>query len=834
MIGNDYYDRLAKVESGGDPLAKNPKSSAKGRYQFINSTAKQYGLDKYDFGTPEYTQAEDQAVRKLTQDNYDFLKTKLNREPTHGELYLAHQQGAGGAEAILTADPTQKAIDALGVDQVLNNGGNEDITLGEFQKKWTSKFGDNNGQNDGQVRIADSGGMGQTAVIDAFSDFGIGEGNGDIDALADFKVDVGDKFLSQDDGLGGLKKSMIDQSRGAPAFIRQVVGGFIDPPSRLATLQKYYPDAKPFGKDNFVYTDPETRKPTLYNPEGFDKGDFASISKEVFVSGGGSIGAVMGGAAGLAGGPAAPVTSPYGAIVGAGLGAGAASNLWDLWATVTGQTSDVRGLPQRATETSVEVFGSALGEGIGRELPGALKSAIGGAKASSRAVLAQLARFNIRPTATITQGAVAGRIEGALAQNIGAADIIAKQTDEVIEQTHTALNKIIGQYGKPKTEQGAGRVIQQAAESAATRLETKSGDLYDVAYDLVGADTPSSLVNISTLKKELLSDLSQAPETKKRVLAPALERVNAILADAKANNGISFETLRSIRTDIGKDLKEPLSSGATASQNIAMRRVYAAMSEDMNETAKMVSDASFEAVKRADKYKKAYETTATEMLNKIQKYDAEEKAYKFALSASKDGGSSLQKLRKLFTPNEWDEVSATVLSELGNNPASGEFSIAKFVTSYNKLAPEAKSALFKGGKNQAAGESLDDFVDLLSKLKETARYENTSNTAGAIQTTMVLNSLGVAGAGLLAGDFIGVGQLGGMALSTGGARMSAMLITSPSFVKWLAQPVKEGTKDWTAHLARLVVIGQANPEIKDAVNSLLLDLQKQTAPEKTE
>jgi len=35
MTSAGYYKKLAKVESNDDPLAQNPKSSAKGRYQFV-------------------------------------------------------------------------------------------------------------------------------------------------------------------------------------------------------------------------------------------------------------------------------------------------------------------------------------------------------------------------------------------------------------------------------------------------------------------------------------------------------------------------------------------------------------------------------------------------------------------------------------------------------------------------------------------------------------------------------------------------------------------------------------------------------------------------------
>lgn len=41
--GYEILDKVALCESGNNPLAKNPNSSAKGRFQFINSSWKHYG-----------------------------------------------------------------------------------------------------------------------------------------------------------------------------------------------------------------------------------------------------------------------------------------------------------------------------------------------------------------------------------------------------------------------------------------------------------------------------------------------------------------------------------------------------------------------------------------------------------------------------------------------------------------------------------------------------------------------------------------------------------------------------------------------------------------------
>jgi hypothetical protein len=126
---------IAMIESSGNPGAKNPNSSAGGLFQFIDSTARQYGLkDKFD-----PAQAADAAAR-LAKDNAAHLRKALGREPTGGELYLAHQQGAGGAAKLL-ANPSASAASIVGGDAVRLNGGREGMTAGEFANLWIRKAG---------------------------------------------------------------------------------------------------------------------------------------------------------------------------------------------------------------------------------------------------------------------------------------------------------------------------------------------------------------------------------------------------------------------------------------------------------------------------------------------------------------------------------------------------------------------------------------------------------------------------------------------------------------------------------------------------------------------
>ena len=135
QTGVDFEFLLAqaRVESALDPAAKARTSSATGLYQFIESTwlgtlkrhGARFGLGAIadaiaiDAGGGAYVadparRSDILALRNnpqiaawmaagLAEDNAAHLRPILGRDPDHGELYLAHFLGAGGAGRFLSA-----------------------------------------------------------------------------------------------------------------------------------------------------------------------------------------------------------------------------------------------------------------------------------------------------------------------------------------------------------------------------------------------------------------------------------------------------------------------------------------------------------------------------------------------------------------------------------------------------------------------------------------------------------------------------------------------------------------------------------------------------------
>lgn len=119
-VPRQYLDTLIVQESGGNPNARAPTSSATGHAQFIDSTwlrmMRQYG-GRYGFGEGRLADLSDDDVLELRTDpewaaimaaeysreNAELLKPAIGREPTQGEVYLAHFLGPGDAARLINA-----------------------------------------------------------------------------------------------------------------------------------------------------------------------------------------------------------------------------------------------------------------------------------------------------------------------------------------------------------------------------------------------------------------------------------------------------------------------------------------------------------------------------------------------------------------------------------------------------------------------------------------------------------------------------------------------------------------------------------------------------------
>lgn len=626
----------------------------------------------------------------------------------------------------------------------------------------------------------------------------------------------------------------IDKTTGAAADVREAVGSS-QQRDRLANLRRFHPDAVHYGDDNFVFTDPGSGRPTLYNPAGLDVGDVASVTKEAFQAVGSGMGATAGAFAGAAlgipTGPGALITAGTGAALGAGMGQAATTALYDAaYSWLHGGVDSRPGL-ERALDTVAEFALGATGQRIGEVVGEGLRNAAGGARSEVQRLVSTFERLGITPPASAVSGSKATQtVAKALESSPFSADVMQRQAEAVVSQTKAAAERIVAQFGQAQTKQGAGGTIKDAAAAAVGRFEERQHQLYEDVFTQIGPDTPAGLASVKALRMAMEGELSRAPQSLDRALTPAMNMLRSLEMDA-ANGGVPFAALRQVRTMIGRDIDSPILAGSTGAQNEALKRIYGAITEDLSAAAATAGSDVAQALQVADRYTRFFMQTAAKTMNKISSFDADEKAFDFAMSSARDGGTAIGRLRRHFEPAEWDTVSATVLHRIGQarpgaQDATGDaFSVSTFLTNWNKLAPEAKTALFGGNRYAEMAASLDDLVTVVSSLKDVEKLTNTSNTARAMFTLSILGALGSSAGAAVGGSAAsaGTGALGliGSAMSS---RAAAKLITSPKFVQWLAS-APATPDDIPAHMARLWTVAEATPAIRDEIGQFLQALR---------
>jgi hypothetical protein len=164
-LPSGYLARTYQLESRSGTDLYNKSTGAEGPFQFMPKTAKGMGLtDPYDL------EASAEATARLAVQNRAYLQRRGIEDPDGKTLYLAHQQGAAGAEKLLKGGdaPATSALGEVYKDPkiaakaVTGNGGQADMPASAFANKIMAKYeGD-----DASAKLRPYSALGETPPID--------------------------------------------------------------------------------------------------------------------------------------------------------------------------------------------------------------------------------------------------------------------------------------------------------------------------------------------------------------------------------------------------------------------------------------------------------------------------------------------------------------------------------------------------------------------------------------------------------------------------------------------------------------------------------------------
>ena len=197
----ELLHRIAGSESGGSATAANPRSSAKGIFQFTDATWRGMGGKEGEQFNPE---TNTDLGAKFVRQNAEGLKNALGRNPTYGEVYASHFFGLQGAKDLMGMNPKTPMNQAVSPQVIKANPNLRGKTVGEVLGGLKSKMGEGivSLAQGGVIKHFQSGG----STMGGFEDFYIDTVTPSRPEIDEYTIDpmTGEKLFS---GYRGKKVS---------------------------------------------------------------------------------------------------------------------------------------------------------------------------------------------------------------------------------------------------------------------------------------------------------------------------------------------------------------------------------------------------------------------------------------------------------------------------------------------------------------------------------------------------------------------------------------------------------------------------------------------------
>lgn len=454
-------------------------------------------------------------------------------------------------------------------------------------------------------------------------------------------------------------------------------------------------------------------------------------------------------------------------------------------------------------------------------------------------------RAGVDPMLAAAGGKGSATMTNVVAENPIAGVATRGRLAKAVDQADRSAQSIAEGYGAVRGRQIAGENLQAGVKRFATdgkvsgTFKARSGALYDEAFDAISAAQrksvqaekttaalrsglggasvrPAAVIDPKSTTEVVRSiqGRGQSPALRELFSSPQVRKLSDAVDDPAS---LSFQDLRDARTWVREARSNETLSGTIGTGNL--KQLEIALSRDITGNAEaLAGPRAAQKLRRADQYYAAGQGRIERALEPFNAAKSGENAYSRVVSAA--GSSATADARKLISlkrslnPDEWGDVAANVVSELGKpgpgaSAVGGEgFSVATFVTNYNKMSPRGREVLFgaTGGGGKKATElraALDNLASVADSLKNVEKGANASKSFVSAQ-----------GAGTLAG-LVNPST----AVPTGGvlATMSVTgeMMTNPAVVRWLARIERTGGDVRQLNMAarQLEAIARRDPSV---------------------
>lgn len=470
---------------------------------------------------------------------------------------------------------------------------------------------------------------------------------------------------------------------------------------------------------------------------------------------------------------------------------------------------------------------------VGGMLPGA-RMPVDPARAAR---LSNFERAGVRPSVPdVTQSTTSQRAQKFVEAVPFAGSTVRAREAERLAQASGAADDVARGYGTARTPQAIGDSAQTAIQNyrfgarpegmtdreillAPTRNSSVSAKA-NVLYNRIGVED-DAVVPVTRTQQALASGVNRFdnPELSADMATPRIARWQQILDRA---NGLSWRDLRQMRTEV-RYLRGRVGLDPTLDDRM-LSQLDDALTQDIHQGARLHGgDTALGRVQRADAFYARSMARINDHLKSVYNANTPEKAFvqiENALSANptKSDIGKLNTLRRVMSPDEWGDFSATVIDRMGR-PTPGtrgasdapEFSVGQFVTRYGAMSRDARRMLFDGAGRGELRNRLDALYNAARDMKSTDQLANRSQSGNQ----------------MIAGGTYGLGVVDPISTGIGvlGANLTARALYNPAFVRLATMRLRANNPQARATVATQITrFAAQNPLLASDANSLLRGL----------
>lgn len=454
--------------------------------------------------------------------------------------------------------------------------------------------------------------------------------------------------------------------------------------------------------------------------------------------------------------------------------------------------------------------GRMLGYGAPETFGAAAKAAAAPSKAApSKAAQVSQAAEDIGVTPSFAmRGKVAGKVAAAGEMFAPTAGQFLGDGRRVAGELGKAAGRIADAAGPGATAVDAGEALQRGADVFVSRVRDMQGKLYGKVDEAIPPGTAISAPETRQFLEQEVSALAGSPNIAQSL---GMKKLEGWLQDIQS--GLTWETARKLRTDIGESIGKI--SGPLADQAQGrLKALYGTLTRDLDAAADAAGPEAAHAWGRANAFTRASNERIDGALAKVITAESPEKAYSALTNMAMASGpkANIGNLREVFRSLPRDDaatVAGTIIRNLGKatagaQDASGEvFSANTFLTNWNKMDPDARAIIASNGLDPGVGQQLSKLATVIERAKEADTFRNTSHTGN------------VASAAALGGGFFAA-PLSTIATALA-TNIGARALTSETFLHALNRFAATGKSDALVNLAN-----GSGPEAIEAAKILQL------------